>query len=265
MTQNRYVFDNAATAETSQRFAGLEDTYNSATVRYLTGLGVTDGWACWEIGAGNGSIARWLADRVGPAGSVLASDIDPRFIPPSQLAHLKVTRHDITTDSVPEARYDLIFARLVLSHLPQRRDVAVRLARALRQNGWLLIEDFSPVFQRGSQPTSAADSRMRAVQAALNGFLNRANDNRADFAATLPQLLADLGLADIGAEGRVVFARGGTPAAQILVSGLRQVGDQMIAAGLLDRSALDDAIAYLAAPTTLVSMPTMISAWGRKM
>jgi trans-aconitate methyltransferase len=53
-----------------------------------------------------------------------------------------VVRHDVTTDAIPSARYDLIHARLVLSHLPQRGDVMQRLVQALRPGGWLVIEDF---------------------------------------------------------------------------------------------------------------------------
>ena len=80
------MFDNAVTAQAGRRFSGLDATFDPSTIRYLTGMGVTDGWACWKVGAGSGSIARWLAERVGPAGSVRATDIDPRFIPPSQVA-----------------------------------------------------------------------------------------------------------------------------------------------------------------------------------
>lgn len=57
MAENRYVFDNAVTAETGMRFSGLEAIFDPATIGYLTGVGVTAGWACWEIGAGGGSIA----------------------------------------------------------------------------------------------------------------------------------------------------------------------------------------------------------------
>ncbi len=264
MTENRYVFDNAVTAETGMRFSGLEATFDPATIGYLTSVGVTDGWACWEIGAGGGSIARWLAERVGSAGSVLATDIDPRFIPASRLSQLEVARHDITADAIPAARYDLIHARLVLSHLPQRRDVMVRLVQALRPGGWLVIEDFSGAFERGSKPAGPADARFRKVHKALGEFLARSNDDQSDFAASLPQLLASLGLADVGGEARVVFGRGGSPGARVMEAGLRQVGDQMIAAGLVDRLALDEAIAYLTTPTSIVSLPAMVSAWGRQ-
>jgi SAM-dependent methyltransferase len=264
MTENRYVFDNAVTAETGMRFSGLEATFDPATIRYLAGVGVAAGWACWEVGAGGGSIATWLAERVGPTGSVLATDIDPRFIPASQLGQLEVARHDVTTDPIPAGYYDLIHARLVLSHLPQRDDVMVRLVQALRPGGWLVIEDFSQAFQRGTEPASPAEARFRKVHTALGEFLARSNDDRSDFAASLPQLLASLELADVGGEARVVFARGGSPGARVMEAGLRQVGDRMIAAGLVDRLALDEAIAYLAAPASVVSLPTMVSAWGRR-
>lgn len=264
MAENRYLFDNAVTAETELRFSGLEATFDASTLRYLDRTGVTGGWACWEIGAGAGSVARWLAARVGPAGRVLATDIDPRFIPPSGVSHLEVLRHDITTDQIPVARYDLIHARLVLSHLPQRGEVMARLTEALRPGGWLVIEDFCHAFQRGSEPAGDDDARYRKVQGALAELLARSNDNRSDYAASLPQRLAGLGLADVGGEGRLVFGRGGSPAARVIEAGLRQVGDEMVAAGLVDRSALDEAITFLTAPASVVSLPMLVSAWGRR-
>ena len=264
MAGSRYVFDNAVTAETGLRFAGLEATFDPSTIRYLTGVGVTDGWVCWELGAGGGSIARWLAEHVGSTGSVLATDIDPRFVPASELPQLEVARHDVTTDAIPAARYDLIHARLVLSHLPQRRDVLARLVQALRPGGWLVVEDFCGAFERGSEPADPVDARYRKVHAALDVFLARSNDNPSDYATMLPQLLASLGLADVGGEGRVVFGRGGSPAVRVIEAGLRQVGDQMIAAGLVDRSALDEAIVFVTTPASMVSLPTMVSAWGRQ-
>jgi SAM-dependent methyltransferase len=264
MADSRYVFDNAVIAETELRFAGLEAALDPSTIRYLAGLGVSDGWSCWEVGAGSGSIASWLAERVGPTGRVLATDIDPRFIPDSQADHLEVARHDVTIDAIPSARYDLIHARLVLSHLPERGDVLVKLVQALRPGGWLVIEDFCNAFERGSEPADASQARYRNVHAALWDFLARSNDNHSDFAPSLPQLLARLGLAEVGAEGRLVFGNGGSPAVRVIEAALRQVGDQMISAGLVDRSALDEAIGFLSNPTSIVGLPMLISAWGRR-
>jgi hypothetical protein len=41
---------------------------------------VRPGWRVLEVGAGRGSMAAWLAERVGPAGQVVATDIDCRHL-----------------------------------------------------------------------------------------------------------------------------------------------------------------------------------------
>src|SRR5258708_8687592 len=107
MAEGRYVFDNAGTADTEVRFSGLEATFDPSTIGYLTVVGVTDRGVCWEIGAGDGSIARWLAERVGPTGSVLATDIYPRFIPAAQMDQLQSVPHHTTTHAIPPPPHHL--------------------------------------------------------------------------------------------------------------------------------------------------------------
>ena len=62
---NKYIFDNAA-PQASQRFASLETLYDPWTIRHLEATGIGAGWQCWEVGAGGGSIAAWLAECCGP-------------------------------------------------------------------------------------------------------------------------------------------------------------------------------------------------------
>src|SRR5262244_1620045 len=56
---------------------------------------VQPGWRCLEIGAGRGSMARWLAEQVGPSGHVVATDIDTRYLQKLDLPNLEVVEHDI--------------------------------------------------------------------------------------------------------------------------------------------------------------------------
>jgi ubiquinone/menaquinone biosynthesis C-methylase UbiE len=122
---SNYIFDNAA-PQASQRFASLETLYDPWTIRHLEATGLGPGWQCWEIGAGGGSIARWLAERCGPTGHILVTDIDPRFlVEPASLDHapLEIQRHDIGSDPLPAKLFDLIHARLVLFHVPAREQV----------------------------------------------------------------------------------------------------------------------------------------------
>jgi hypothetical protein len=94
MGEGCYVLDNAA--EARARFEALPRIYDPGTFRHLAALGVGEGWRCLEVGAGGGSVARWLADRVGPVGHVLATDIDTRFLDALAGPTLEVRRHDVT-------------------------------------------------------------------------------------------------------------------------------------------------------------------------
>ena len=137
---NPYIFDNAAEAETSERFASLDALYNFRTFRFLETVGIGPGWHCLEVGGGSGSVAAWMAERVGPSGYVLVTDIDPRFMERSayrRSTHIELRRHDIGTDPLPEQAFDLIHARLVLQHVPQRHDALAELGEAaLRPRCW---------------------------------------------------------------------------------------------------------------------------------
>jgi ubiquinone/menaquinone biosynthesis C-methylase UbiE len=58
----------------------LEELFDPVTVRRLERVGVAPGWQALEVGAGRGSIASWLADRVGEEGRVVATDIDTNLL-----------------------------------------------------------------------------------------------------------------------------------------------------------------------------------------
>ena len=77
--ETHYTFENSGT-QAATRFSALADIFDPGTIRHLTEIGVGNGWHCLEVGAGAGSIATWLCDRVGSNGHVLATDIDTQFL-----------------------------------------------------------------------------------------------------------------------------------------------------------------------------------------
>jgi 2-polyprenyl-3-methyl-5-hydroxy-6-metoxy-1,4-benzoquinol methylase len=131
-TGQGYLLDNAA-QQTGCRFSGLETGLDENTKARLSAVGITAGWRCLEIGAGSGSIARWMAERVGAHGHVLATDIDTRWIQGNGLSQ----RHDVAADPLAQDEFDLIHARLVLGWLPTRDAVLSHLVAALRPEGGL--------------------------------------------------------------------------------------------------------------------------------
>ena len=71
----RYAFARSWGRE-GERLAALERQLDPVSQAAIGQLRLAPGWRCWEVGAGGGSMAAWLADWVTGSGSVLATDID---------------------------------------------------------------------------------------------------------------------------------------------------------------------------------------------
>ena len=75
MDEQSYAFANVRDMQ-RERLRTLEALLDAGTIQHLERRGVRRGWRCLEVGAGGGSIAAWLAARVAPEGSVVATDLD---------------------------------------------------------------------------------------------------------------------------------------------------------------------------------------------
>ena len=106
---------------------------------------VQPGWRCLEVGAGRGSMAVWLAERVGENGQVVATDIDVTYLRWLDLPNLEVHQHNIFDDSLDALRpgsFDLVCSRLMLFWLARKQEAAIRrMVECLRPGGWLIDED----------------------------------------------------------------------------------------------------------------------------
>ncbi|MEU7162941.1 methyltransferase, partial [Streptomyces chrestomyceticus] len=141
-SDNAYLLDNQQ-AEAGERFAALSALFDPSTFRHFETVGVGAGWRCWEVGAGGPTVPAWLAERVGPAGHVVATDIDTSWM--REAAGYEVLRHDVAAQAPPEGGpFDLIHARLVLVHVADRDQALRSMAEALRPGGWLVVEDGDP-------------------------------------------------------------------------------------------------------------------------
>ena len=138
-------FEVGATSAADHRRRCLrQDLCDPDSLTALSRLNVAAGWACLEIGAGYGSIARWLAERVGPNGHVVATDRNPHcvdVIARGAPAQLEARLHDIERETLEGERFDLVYTRFTLAHFHDPMAVLHRLADAVVPAGWLVIED----------------------------------------------------------------------------------------------------------------------------
>jgi ubiquinone/menaquinone biosynthesis C-methylase UbiE len=268
---SQYVFDNAA-PQASQRFASLETIYDPWTIRHLEAIGIGPGWRCWEVGAGGGSIARWLAARCGPTGHVLVTDIDPRYLVERAVAPdhapLEIRRHDIGSDPLPVASFALIHARLVLIHVPTREQALARLVTALAPGGWLVIEELDEMLLDLTYPMSdaAAAALFQKVRTAQRRLLAaRSGELALSWGRDLYQRLRAQGLVDVGMEGYLALRAGGSPGAQLMRANFEQIGEEAVTAGLCTTEELAHMLTLLDDPDFVASAPPMFTAWGRRM
>jgi SAM-dependent methyltransferase len=229
-TETRYAFDNNAPVAETQ-LNTLESFLDPITAVRLCAPIVTAGMYCWEVGAGGGSVAHQLARAVGPTGHVVATDIEPSRIPPA--ANVSVLRHDVRVDPPPGGLFDVIHARLVLLHLPERKHVLRRLIRSLAPGGWLVIEEFdcSTPLRVLTTPTDAAGKLFQQV---VDGILTILQARGADlmWAQNVHAEMAFAGLADIDTMTYSESWVGGTPNAGLHAINSRQLEPELLAAGI---------------------------------
>jgi SAM-dependent methyltransferase len=258
---SEYLFDNAAD-QAGARLQALSEIFDPGTIRHLTERGVDRGWHCLEVGGGNGSIATWLSERVGPAGRVLVTDIDPRFLESVDLPNVEVQRHNIVTDALPDSAFDLVHCRLVLLHLPQREQVLARLIAALKPGGWLVDEEFDSA----SLPADPVVNPVEVVPKTHAAMLRLVEDRGVErrFGRLLPGFLRSHGLVDVVAEGHLFMWQAGSPGTTLMRANYEQLREEMITAGYITEEEFKEDLSRMERADFLTLSPIMWTACGRR-
>jgi ubiquinone/menaquinone biosynthesis C-methylase UbiE len=261
MSDTSYVFDNAH-GETRERFPALSDLYDDETIRCLQAIGVAAGWQCMEVAAGGGSIARWLAVQVGTSGRVLATDLDTRFLESLADPAIEVRRHDIARDPLPDGAFDLVHARLILVHIPEREPALAKMVGALKPGGWLVCEEFDSL-SMPADPALHPDEWALKAQAAMQRVMASRGANTR-YGRDLAARMRAHGLVDVRAHGRMAMWQGGSAGARLFRANFEQLREELQRIGSLTQAELDEDLAHLDDPRTLFPSPVMWTVCGRR-
>jgi SAM-dependent methyltransferase len=247
-----------------RRLALVSRMADPVTTRRLTSLGVGPGWRCLEVDAGEGSVARWLAARVGIRGRVVATDLNPRFLLVPELPNLEVRRHDVLVDHLEPAHYDLVHCRAVLADLAAPLRAVERLAAAVRPGGWLLLEEFDFGSFRAADPehprAAAFNRPMWAILDAL--AVGRVSD--VSFGRRLGDALLGQGLVEVGQDRITPVRQGGGPGARFTRMWLELLRGPLVGAGVLSEADLDELRQAFDDPSFFFVDRTLFGACGRR-
>lgn len=255
-----YAFDHEWEQE-RKRLKRLEAGMDPGTIRCFDSIKVEAGWKCLEIGAGGGSIAQWLCQRVGPSGHVVATDLQTSFVEAIDASNLEVRKHDIVTDDLEHGEYNLVHSRAVLEHLPGRDEVLKKLVAALRPGGWLVLEshDFLtmvPAMEKGAD----------AFQKVSNALLKTLGSTGFDpaYGRKVGIALRREGLRSIGMEGRFYEIGGALPLTSVWSLVVQRLAQPLTESGLLTAQEIEETLQLVAGEDFIALSPAIVAAWGQR-
>jgi SAM-dependent methyltransferase len=217
-----------------------------------------------EIAGGGGSIADWLCRRVGPSGNVVATDLQPHFLEALGASNLEVLQHNIISDPLPDAGFDLVHARALLTFLPEPERALAKMLAALKPGGWLLVEE--PDYISGTadptMPPEAIALSEKGWDAMLHQLRSQGYDT--ELGRHLYHDVTITGLTDVQAEGFVAMQLGGNPWGPFWRITFEQLEDRIVGAGLLNRDECEAYRALLVSPTYRWLNPVCMSVWGQR-
>ena len=256
----RYLFEHAEDGELA-RLRAIEAVCDPWTIdaleRAAHGGGMAS-WRCLDIGAGAGSIARWLAQRAGPHGQVVAADVDTGFLEPLASPTLRVVRNDLRHGPVEPGRFDLVHARFVLEWLPGWESALDHLVASVRRGGTVVISDMA---WRSRMP---AHGGLESWISAIPAVLREISGYHPDCGRLLPDALSSRGIRVDGAEARAALLHGASPGMDWPRLSLQAMTAPMLQMGLADQASLQAVSRLLDDPAPRLWLPPMVSVWGRR-
>lgn len=249
---NDYAFG----TEERERLVGIESLWDPGSQALLTEVGLSAGWNCLELGAGAGSLVRWMAEQ---GARVTAVDLDTRFVDHLRSDVVTVIQGDIRQQELPQAAFDVVHARLVLQHLVDRREVLDRLITVLRPGGWLVIEDFD--WSTFAVDAVDGDNAVEAIEACLRSMSRVGAE--INYGRRVVRDLADAGLTAVRGEGRIRVIDSASPGVTFFTHSLDSLGAQIVAAGFVSGQQVASARSTLQHDARITT-PMMVAALGRR-
>jgi SAM-dependent methyltransferase len=253
--------------EGRERLRIIARVMHASTSSLFDRLGLHDGQLCLDVGCGGGDATLELARRVAPGGQALGVDIDTTKLELARAeaaerdsGNVRFERLDIRESSLDD-RFDVVYARFLLTHLSNPAGAVEAFRRHLREGGVVAVEDidFSGYF---TCPESSAFRRYHELYCAT--VTKRGGDP--NIGPRLPGLLLQSGFQDVGVSVVQPVAMQGE-AKLLNPLTMENIADTVLADRLATREEIDGIVRELyefaADTSTLAGMPRVVQAWGR--
>jgi len=253
--------------EGRERLRLLSEVMGPSTRALLAEVGIPAGSICLDVGCGGGDVTFELARAAGPSGRVIGVDLDETKL---DIARREAGQHGLSNISFeawdvvewePGGLFDVIYARFLLTHLPNPGALVSALRRHTRPCGVIIVEDID---YRGH----FAEPDCRALARAVEFYTKSVQARGADphIGPRLPRLLRESGLEDV--QMRLVHPAGLHGGVKLLICvTLENIADTILADCLTTeeelRKTIEELYAFARDPHTVLGGPRVFQAWGR--
>jgi SAM-dependent methyltransferase len=265
MKNNSYIIKGGCSG--ADRLRVLGEAVWPSTERLLRRIEICEGMGCLDFGCGGGDVSVKLAELVGASGSVTGIDMDSQVL---QRARALAEKKGVEVNFVQQKcaafdqqnRYDLAYARFILSHLTDPGDSLRRLLDSIKPGGWILAEDINISSHLYYPPNDAV---ARYIEIYEESARRRGADP--NIGQKLPAMFVHAGVQEIGVDVAMPLFLSG-PGKSIARLTLTNIAESAIESGITDSSEvdrlLDDITTIERDSTTIISTAQIIQVWGRK-
>jgi len=264
-----YIIDGGETG--ANRLAMLARVAAAQTESFLLRAGVRPGSDCIDLGCGPGYVTGRIAELAAP-GRVVGVDFDPVVIDIARrqtAALLHPPRFVVANvGAIPGAladaaqSFDVVYARFLLSHLPNAAAALMRMAVLARPGGVVAVEDVDAEAMFTHPHCPALD---RVIELSRQAAAKRGADARVG--PDLPGLFDRIGLEKVELNTLQPSFREGEGKDLLLVT-FDTTRAAVSRAGLASEDELDEIReelrAFVADPATIVSAPRVFQVMGRR-
>lgn len=235
---SEYIFAERQKDDELLRLRMIEEALDPTTIGHLQRTGIGAGWRRLELGAGVGSVMKWMGDVVGTSGKVVGVDKNANHLRDLCDPAFHIIEGDILEVPLDDA-FDLAHCRYVLIHNRASDEILRKLRDALKPGGWLVAEE--PDFTSAKLLNANGDSARQRVN---NSICRMFEQMRLDpgYGLALPERLAAQGFQTVEVDSHIHVARGGTVMARMMGASTRALAEKYIATGEADDEDIEEYI-----------------------
>ncbi|MGS1097190.1 methyltransferase domain-containing protein (plasmid) [Aquamicrobium terrae] len=232
-------------------------------------IGISPGEQVVDLGCGPGGVLHLLAERVGPAGSVLGIDRSPHFVEQARrfvagrgLSQVEVREGDAYDTRLPRSAFDGAHMRLVLVNVPEPERIVREMVSLVRPGGWVASFEADYLPHTCDPPLPAWHRLLEAYKAysmahGIDLFVGRRTH----------RMFREAGVKDICVVPVIHVYPPGHDRRPILRDFIGNLSGRLVKEGFLTQRKIDEDMAalenHLSDPEVLVTSHLFYRLWGR--